>query len=272
MRARLPRPFVTHPVIRVANIPDVAYAAGTMAMFCPLCRVEYRDGFTRCSDCDVALVDHLPAAAAGGDPDAPTDAEGRELLWSGLSTRLYEAIRDALDAAGIPHTDAKREFGMLATFAETAHLIWIDPDQGHAARSMLEKVLADPNAGGPRHEAPNLNDFAWMDPLKVRREVYTHQSGPLEPAEVAESAGAVSGSEPLPNDLPEEFEAEGATVQVWSGDDAETAQFLKDSLSGVGIGCVVHEDGNASCVLVLPADQSRAKEIVREVVEGAPPE
>jgi hypothetical protein len=30
-------------------------------MFCPECRVEYRPGFTRCSDCDVPLIEHLPA-------------------------------------------------------------------------------------------------------------------------------------------------------------------------------------------------------------------
>jgi hypothetical protein len=28
-------------------------------MFCPLCRQEYRPGFTRCSDCDVDLVSEL---------------------------------------------------------------------------------------------------------------------------------------------------------------------------------------------------------------------
>jgi len=29
-------------------------------MFCPKCRSEYRTGFTRCSDCNVRLVDRLP--------------------------------------------------------------------------------------------------------------------------------------------------------------------------------------------------------------------
>lgn len=30
-------------------------------MYCPICRGEYREGFTRCSDCDEALVSELPA-------------------------------------------------------------------------------------------------------------------------------------------------------------------------------------------------------------------
>jgi hypothetical protein len=29
-------------------------------MFCPLCKAEYRPGFTRCSDCDAGLVEVLP--------------------------------------------------------------------------------------------------------------------------------------------------------------------------------------------------------------------
>jgi hypothetical protein len=31
-----------------------------LVMFCPECRVEYRPGFTRCSDCDVDLVHEIP--------------------------------------------------------------------------------------------------------------------------------------------------------------------------------------------------------------------
>ncbi len=31
-------------------------------MFCPHCNAEYVPGFTRCADCDVELVEALPAA------------------------------------------------------------------------------------------------------------------------------------------------------------------------------------------------------------------
>ena len=29
-------------------------------MFCPICKAEYRAGFTHCNDCDAGLVDFLP--------------------------------------------------------------------------------------------------------------------------------------------------------------------------------------------------------------------
>lgn len=242
-----------------------------MAMFCPVCKVEYRPGFTRCSDCDVALVEHLPTAAPGADRDAPSDAEGRKLLWSGLSVKLYEAIRDALDAAGIAHTDVEKEFGTVPTFTESAQFIWIDPRAREAARSVLGRVLADAEADGPPREAPNLDHPAWLDPLNVHRKVYASQSEPSNPADSGELAESDTDSGP-PDDAPEDFDAQHATSEVWAGEDMEQAQFLKDSLRGVGIGCDLSKDGGRGRVLVLPADEKRAQEIVREVVEGAPPE
>lgn len=42
-------------------------------MFCPQCRVEYRPGFARCSDCEVDLVEELaPLAVLEPEPDENT--------------------------------------------------------------------------------------------------------------------------------------------------------------------------------------------------------
>ena len=41
-------------------------------MFCPQCHAEYRPGFSRCNDCEVDLVDELPAESA-----AAADGEDR---------------------------------------------------------------------------------------------------------------------------------------------------------------------------------------------------
>jgi hypothetical protein len=44
-------------------------------MFCPKCRVEYREGFYECSDCHVPLVevlrDESPAPEPGAQPEDP---------------------------------------------------------------------------------------------------------------------------------------------------------------------------------------------------------
>jgi len=241
-------------------------------MFCPACGTEYRPGFTKCADCGVDLVEQLPPGRPGGDDDVPTDSEGRELLWSGLSAKLYEAIRDALDAASIAHTDVEKQFGAVPTFTESAQFIWIDPRVREAARSVLGKVLADADADGPPQEAPNLDHLAWMDPFNVRRKVYASRSEPSNAGGSGELAESDTDTELPPDDAPEDFHPEDATSQVWVGEDLEMAQFLGDSLRGVGIGCVVNTEGGKDRVFVLPADEKRAKEIVREVVEGAPPQ
>jgi hypothetical protein len=242
-------------------------------MFCSICKTEYRQGFTKCADCGVALVDHLPTGGPSGDEDAPRDSEGRELLWSGLSAKLYDAIRDALDDAGIAHNDVEKEFGVLPTFEQTAQLVWVNPHDRDAARSILREVLDRPEAA-EQHDEELASDAGRMNLFGLSRRNYN-----VPPR--ADNAPATTDDEELtesdadtepPDDAPEDFRPEEATSQVWAGDDVDTAQFLKDSLSGIGIGCVVSEDGSKSRVLVLPADEKRAREIVREVVEGAPPE
>ena len=40
-------------------------------MYCPQCSVEYRDGFTECSDCHVALLAGTPRSAQPAHPFDP---------------------------------------------------------------------------------------------------------------------------------------------------------------------------------------------------------
>lgn len=51
-------------------------------MFCPVCKAEYRRGFTRCSDCDVDLVRELPKRPGEGERglDSAWDSDGDEAL------------------------------------------------------------------------------------------------------------------------------------------------------------------------------------------------
>lgn len=63
--------------------------------FCPQCRSEFRPGFDRCSDCDVALVETLP-------PERHPEPN-YELLMATADPDLLPLVRSALGAAGIPY-------------------------------------------------------------------------------------------------------------------------------------------------------------------------
>ena len=64
-------------------------------MWCTQCRQEYRPGFTRCSDCDLDLVDEQPdPAPADKTPTdaAPTD-EGHDLVEYDLAELTDEQVK-----------------------------------------------------------------------------------------------------------------------------------------------------------------------------------
>jgi hypothetical protein len=76
---------------------------------------------------------------------------------------------------------------------------------------------------------------------------------------------------------PTNWYPEDATVEVWSRLDSDVA-FNKGWMIELALKenrilsrADVREDGTRS-VFVRPEDESRAREIVREIVEGAPPE
>jgi hypothetical protein len=89
-------------------------------MVCPKCHAEYQPGFTRCSDCDVALVAALPEAAsrhrtrASGQPPSAEPGERAPRLGRSADMRdlvtvlasgdpgLIAVAKSILDSAQIP--------------------------------------------------------------------------------------------------------------------------------------------------------------------------
>lgn len=61
-------------------------------MFCPLCKYEYRSGFTQCSDCYSALVKTKEEA----------DSEKIACAWKGSNKNELERVLKALHDAQIP--------------------------------------------------------------------------------------------------------------------------------------------------------------------------
>jgi hypothetical protein len=240
-------------------------------MFCPNCKAEYRPGFTKCSDCGADLVEHLSNDNLDRLGKVVTDSEGRELLWSGVHpTRLRAAIGKALDAAHIEYRQTAKEFGLTPGSAQAALFVWVNRRDHGEAREILDKILANPDLADQARDDTSTDESA-VNPLGLNRkglELEESQDGGGSENELPDYAA----DEPVPEDFAEDPDPEEATAEVWAGEDAEMAQNLAVCLRGVGVGCLVSEDGGKSRVRVLPGAQKRAREIVREVVDASPPQ
>jgi len=80
-------------------------------MFCPECKAEYREGFTRCADCEAELVEELPQTAMVRrnrvDTHSGTEGEGNRddpfcQFWKGDDARVLGELCDVLGEAQIP--------------------------------------------------------------------------------------------------------------------------------------------------------------------------
>jgi hypothetical protein len=61
-------------------------------MFCAHCKAEYRDGITRCPDCNVPLVESLDSALK------PTSQDGPAIAWRGNDPIDFSRALAALKA------------------------------------------------------------------------------------------------------------------------------------------------------------------------------
>jgi hypothetical protein len=105
------------------------------AMICPKCETEYREGFTRCADCDVDLVAELDEMALApltmeSSPDLVAALiETLELeripyvIQAGTAISVFDGEEDALDAPEPWHAR-----------------IWVTPERADAAREILDEV------------------------------------------------------------------------------------------------------------------------------------
>ena len=219
-------------------------------MFCPVCKYEFRRGFTKCNECGVDLVDTLPpedqqavAGKASAQMVSPT------LLWRGYDNSTFNDIRMALNSAAIPYNREELDARLLYTDAYNPLEIWVPAASMPNAQKVLDELLSSKESNA----------------LDVENEDDASAALPAEDGEGPDDIRA--------ENVARELDPEDATAEIWSGADATTAEMLKSCLAEIGVACYVDrpESGNLA-VRVLPDDEKRASSIVRQVVEGVPPE
>jgi len=232
-------------------------------MFCPKCKAEYRSGFTRCADCDVDLVETLDANA-----DTPRSPDGLELLWKGIHPGACGSICAALDDAEIFYKTTSSEFGILATMMQHVNFVWIEPRDRDAARAIVADVLAGRKSEDQREE-DLVAESAKVNPFGLNRSVFGGPGEDNDQQSPSQAKDSPSDDGSAPDDIIENFDPDDATIEVWSGDSEDRAQTFKDCLSDVGIGCVLADDGGKTRVLVMPATEARAREVIRQIEEAS---
>lgn len=231
-------------------------------MFCPVCKAEYRDGYTHCADCDVDLVESLQPASDAGEHDPFVQVSSAR--WNSALARQTAA----LDAQKIPYRTLDRdEFAMGLLGGGVLHTIWVPPSQIEAARAALAPELEYEEAHPEGDADPELGD----------------------PGEaLAPEDGADVGPSPV---HPDRWNPGDATVPIWKGAESNIADMVVICLRENGIhwrvddgSTPLSDEANATedeaesvlaagqpiTVFVLPEDEQRAKEIVREISAEEP--
>jgi hypothetical protein len=212
-------------------------------MFCPQCRVEYRPGFTYCTDCDVDLVDALPQ-----EPERAGQAD--TIIWMGDSQETCVALCLELKDAEISYqvTEGMKSLG-AGIGVTRRYELRVSAEDEKRAKELLE--LPETVVEESSEETEEDEDQALME---------WPQADESTPGTVRKGNSYLGPWYP-----------EDATVEVFRETPTFESGLIEMSLkeNEIRARIEVQEDGFKK-VFVLPEDEAAAKEIVREIVEDTP--
>jgi hypothetical protein len=254
-------------------------------MFCPQCKAEYRQGFTRCADCDVELVWELPAdAIVAHKPVNPGDPEEDPFcsFWKGDDPRIHAEICELLDKESIPHKTIRREDHLFHISSYPAFQLGIPFSMFERGEAAVKEAYGSNEAIEPasRHllmesdhipGTPSDSGKSDSGARTLRQNVQETEGTPIVEGS-QESTGPSDYTDSGITGDDENWNGEEAVAEIWSGDEPELAEFIAASLQINQIQFRHDRSGGKHILYVLAEEEIRAREIVREVVEGVPPE
>jgi len=206
-----------------------------MLKYCPLCNTNYLANFQKCAACGVELVSEAMRGRPLSDQQLK---ENLVIVWRGGDPVALSNVVGVLREAGIRH------------HVESTH-------------DYLVFGLAMPR---PKYTVRVLQS----DTEEANELVKNITDSPFFGAEISPDFPA--GETPLPEAPRSRWNPAAANTEIWSGEDAAFAKVLEACLceNHIGVRRQGKEPG-AQRLLVLVADEARAREILREIVEATPP-
>jgi hypothetical protein len=214
-------------------------------VFCPNCRTQYNDGSTRCSGCDRKLVDRLA-------PETPTPSEAKRVVCKVYSYGAGADVCLRLKSAGIAFEVAQKEYSRSGVSQITWEFaVSVGASHYEEAKRVLKMAV------GADEELPPVDEAELRAAMELP----------------AEDWPSPTDSERSARWNPQNWDKEEATREVWSGDDADVSSMIEMSLRENYIHSrTMRGVGREWKIGVLPEDEVRAREIVREIMEGIAPE
>jgi hypothetical protein len=251
-------------------------------MICPQCKAEYRQGFTMCADCEVPLVAQLPAPPSGAVDSAEPGEDPFCAFWKGDDPRIHAELCELLDEQGIPHKTVRRADHLFNLNSRSAFQIGIPFSFFEKAEAGIKEAYGTDEEiqpaspllpPGTDHLPGTRKGLTWLDDRLRSAHADSDSHPELAVAALSEESSSWEKAAVSYTDWdPQNWYPEDATVEVWSGDQPELCETIAASLQENQIHCRLNNPGDKCVLFVLPDDKTRAQEIVREIVEGAPPE
>jgi hypothetical protein len=209
----------------------------------------------------VDLVDELPLSRTEAFASDPGDAEDPFCaFWQGDDPRLHAELSTVLDEAGISHMTVRREDHLFNLKNFPAFRISVPFSLFEKAETAVKDAYETDVSGADA--APSLNPPA-LTPGRARVVARLPETLTLKEENI---------SDPPESGDDAEREFAGGGIEVWSGEDAALGDMLVASLRENKIRVRREASQGRQSLLASSEEEAKAREIVREVVEGVPPE
>jgi hypothetical protein len=215
-------------------------------LYCPQCGAEYREGYTSCSDCHVFLAHERPRSleqesiSQPGDPNLDPFCS----FWKGTDARICAELSTVLDEAEIPHKTIHRADHLFLFSNQVPYELGVPASLYEKAELVVK-------------EAFGTDEETGEDAVPLLAAPETPEADLPRPRSLEEG--------------PEEWFEQDATSEVWGGEPSELQEIIEMSLRENDIRTRWQPSQGKPVLFVLPENESRAREIIREILESTPP-